>query len=174
MNYSGIEHYGTRIDDEPLVEEGVALLPQLVPALFGSIQHVAQAHGLTMAQTKVVLQVATYGQMTIGEIACRLNVSMPAASEIVDRLVDAGHLVRASDPADRRRVLIDATPATARLAEELNNLRRAQLRVALGSLAPDERPLFVRSLRALISGLTSDEGIAQADCQVASYEGRAR
>jgi DNA-binding MarR family transcriptional regulator len=151
-----------------LVEEGVALLPQLGPALFGTIQHVAQAHRLTLAQIKVVLQVATYGQMTISEIACRLSVSMPAASEIVDRLVDAGHLVRASDPADRRRVLIDATPATVRLAEEVNDLRRAQLRIALGSLAPVERPLFVRSLRALIVGLTSDERIEPADCHVAS------
>jgi DNA-binding MarR family transcriptional regulator len=169
MNYSEVEYYGLRTEDEPLIEESVALLPQLGPALFGTIQHVAQAHGLTLAQIKVVLQVATYGQMTMSEIACRLSVSMPAASEIVDRLVDAGHLVRASDPADRRRVLIDATPATVRLAEEVNDLRRAQLRVALGSLAPAERPSFVRSLWALLSGLTSDERIEQADCPVSVY-----
>lgn len=166
MNYSDSEQYGTRIEDEAIVEESVGLLPMLGPALFGSISHIAQAHGLTLAQTKVVLQVATHGQMTIGEIASRLAVSMPAASEIVDRLVDAGHLVRASDPSDRRRVLIDATPATMRVTDELNELRRVQLRHALAQLPPEERPAFGRSLKALIAGLTSQEGIIATECSV--------
>lgn len=164
MNYSGSEQYGTRIEDEAIIEETVGLLPMLGPALFGSISHIAQAHGLTLTQTKVVLQVATHGQMTIGEIASRLTVSMPAASEIVDRLVDAGHLVRASDPSDRRRVLINATSATLRIAGELNALRRIQLRHALDQLDPEERPAFGRCLKALIAGLTSQEGIIATDC----------
>lgn len=168
MNYSEVEYYGIRTEDETLVEEGVSLLPQLGPALFGSILHVAQAHGLTLAQTKVILQVATYGQMTMGEIACRLNVSLPATSEIVDRLVDAGHLVRAIDPADRRRVLVAATESSAPIAEELSELRRVQLRYALGLLPPEERPIFLRSLHALITGLTADERVAPADCHVST------
>jgi hypothetical protein len=78
---------------------------------------------------------------------------MPAASELVDRLVDAGHLVRASDPADRRKVLIAATPTAERIGAELCQLRRAQLRSALDRLEPAERPLFIRSVQALIAGL---------------------
>jgi DNA-binding MarR family transcriptional regulator len=79
---------------------------------------------------------------------------MPAASELVDRLVDAGHLVRASDPADRRRVLIAATPATEQISAHLRELREAQVRYALDQLEPEERPIFIKSLEALVAGLT--------------------
>jgi hypothetical protein len=78
---------------------------------------------------------------------------MPAASELVDRLVDAGHLLRATDPADRRRVLVAATPASQRISAHLCELRQAQVRYALDQLAPEERPIFVKSLEALIAGL---------------------
>lgn len=171
MNYSAMEHYGVRTEQDVLVEEVVALLPQLGPALFGAISRVAHEHGLTLAQTKAVLQVATHGRMPVGEIACRLNVSMPAASEVVDRLVEAGHLVRASDPADRRRVLIEATPATLRIAAELNDIRRGQVRRALEAMPPEERPVLARSLHALLSGLSSEEAFPATDCHTASDAG---
>jgi hypothetical protein len=73
---------------------------------------------------------------------------------LVDRLVDAGHLVRTTCPADRRRVLIEATPEAQRIGEQLRALRTAQLRRALERIPPTERPAFIRGLEALVSGLT--------------------
>ena len=89
MNYSDSEHYGVRTDDdEALIDEAVRLLPTLGRSLYCAIADLAQAHHLTPAQMKVLLTVGAKGQMTIGEIAAALAVSMPAASEIVDRLVE--------------------------------------------------------------------------------------
>ena len=153
MNYSDAELFTTRTDDEALIEAGVHMLPVIAKALFSSISGLGTAHGLTPAQVKVLLQLGRRQQMTVGEIAAALDCSMPAASELVDRLVDAGHLVRASDPADRRRVLIAATPASQRISTHLCELRKAQVRYALDQLAPEERPIFVKSLEALIAGL---------------------
>src|SRR5215212_5645498 len=130
MNYSDTEISATRTDEEALVEAGVQLLPVIAKALFSAISGLGHAHGLTPAQVKVLLQLGTRRQMTVGEIASALDCSMPAASELVDRLVDAGHLVRASDPADRRRVLVAATPASQRISVHLCELREAQLRYA--------------------------------------------
>src|SRR5215210_8124794 len=146
MNYSDTELSTTRTDLEALVEAGVQLLPVIAKALFSAISGLGNAHGLTSAQVKVLLQLGTRQQMTVGEIATALDCSMPAASELVDRLVDAGHLVRATDPADRRRVLIAATPASQRISAHLYGLRRAQVRYALDQLAPEERSTFVKSL----------------------------
>src|SRR5918997_269030 len=105
MNYSDVELSTTRTDDEALIEAGVQLLPVIARALFSAISGLGNAFGLTPAQVKVLLQLGTRRQMTVGEIASALSCSMPAASELVDRLVDAGHLLRASDPTDRRRGL---------------------------------------------------------------------
>jgi DNA-binding MarR family transcriptional regulator len=160
MNYSDPELSTVRTNDEALVEAGVQLLPIIAKALFSAIAGLGNAYGLTPAQVKVLLQLSTRRQMTVGEIAAALTCSMPAASELVDRLVDAGHLVRASDPADRRRVLIAATPTSQRISAHLRELRDAQVRYALDRLEPEERPTFIKSLEALIAGLThAQEGV---------------
>src|SRR5215216_7016001 len=153
MNYSDPEISGSRTD-EALVEAGMQLLPVIAKALFSAISDLGNAFGLTPAQVKVLLQLGTRQQMTVGEIAAALSCSMPAASELVDRLVDAGHLLRSSDPADRRRVLIAATPASQRISADLCELREAQVRYALDQLEPEERPVFIKSLHALVAGLT--------------------
>jgi DNA-binding MarR family transcriptional regulator len=164
MKYSEGENSGIRTDDESLVEDAMRLLPKVGPALYGTVANVAHWHHLTPAQMKVILQVGLHGQMTMSEIACSLAVSMPATSEVVDRLVEAGHLIRASDPTDRRRVLIAPTPATVQISEEVNELRRAQVRYALNQLTPEERPAFARVLEALLQGLTSIEGVNPGPC----------
>src|SRR3954463_1448476 len=165
MNYSEPELSNSRTDDEPLVEAGVRLLPVIAKALFSAVSDLADDVGLTPAQVKVLLQLGTRQQMTVGEIATALDCSMPAASELVDRLVDAGHLVRASDPTDRRRVLIAATPASQQISAHLCELREAQVRYALDQLEPEERPTFIKSLQALIAGLAHAQGISSlADC----------
>jgi DNA-binding MarR family transcriptional regulator len=165
MNYSDDELSGTRTNDEALVEAGMRLLPVIARALFSAISSLGNAHSLTPAQVKVLLQLGAHRQMTVGEIAAGLTCSMPAASELVDRLVDAGHLVRASDPADRRRVLVAATPDAELITAHLREMREAQVRYALDQLEPEERPTFIKSLQALVAGLTHAEGSPATDCQ---------
>src|SRR5215217_4540046 len=163
MNYSDSELSSTRTDEEPLVQAGIQLLPVIARALFSAISDLGNDFGLTPAQVKVLLQLGTHQQMTVGEIAAALSCSMPAASELVDRLVDAGHLLRASDPADRRRVLIAATPASQRISAHLCELREAQVRYALDQLEPEERPTFVKALQALVAGLVRTQQVPLID-----------
>ncbi|MGH2615233.1 MAG: MarR family winged helix-turn-helix transcriptional regulator [Thermomicrobiales bacterium] len=154
MNYSDGELSRTRTEEAAEVEAGIQLLPVIGAALFSAISHLGHAYHLTPAQVKVLLHLGSRRQMTVGEIAHALPCSMPAASEIVDRLVEAGHLVRASDPTDRRRVLVTAAPDAERIGVELRAIRESQIRYALDRLAPEERPVFIKSLEALVAGLT--------------------
>src|ERR671913_2002958 len=164
MNYSDAELSISRKDDDALVQAGVQLLPVIARALFSAISTLGNTYGLTPAQVKVLLHLGSHRQMTVGEIAAALSCSMPAASELVDRLVDAGHLVRASDPTDRRRVLVTATPESERISFRLREIREAQVRYALEQLPPEDRPAFIRCLEALIAGLTHAKGAPDSDC----------
>ena len=49
------------------------------------------------------------GPMTSGELAARLALSSGATTRLVDRMVAAGYARRITDPADRRRVLVEHT-----------------------------------------------------------------
>lgn len=153
MNNSVYEIYPSCPEDDALVETGLGLLPTIGRTLYSAIAELGQAHGLTIGQMKAILHLSAGNQTTVGEIATALGVSMPSASELVDRLVDAGHAVRSPDSSDRRRVLIAATPEAVRIGEQLRDFRRQQLRLALSHLPPAERPMFIRSLQALVAAL---------------------
>jgi DNA-binding MarR family transcriptional regulator len=154
MNYSSSELSPLQDTDAALIEASVQLLPLIGAALYAAIAELGQTYHLTPTQVKALLQFSAHQQLTVGELAGALAISMPAASELVDRLVDAGHLARTEDPHDRRRVLVAATPESAQIGERLHELRVAQMRSALDRLAPRERPIFVKSLEALAAGLT--------------------
>jgi DNA-binding MarR family transcriptional regulator len=52
---------------------------------------------------------AVDGPMTSGELANRLALSSGATTRLMDRMVTAGYARRITDPADRRRVLVEHT-----------------------------------------------------------------
>jgi DNA-binding MarR family transcriptional regulator len=74
---------------------------------------------------------------TVGNLAERLRIQHHSAVELVDRLAEAGLIMRVHDPQDRRRVLLALTEtAEARLADlsaihlqELQALRPALLEI---------------------------------------------
>lgn len=156
MNYSASEQTGAETD--ALVEQALPLLPQVGKLLYAAVARHPDADGLTLGQIKLTMFLLHHGRRTMGEVADGLGVSMPAASELVDRLVEAGMVVRGADPADRRKVLVDLTSRAEEFGGRMRTLRRAQLRAALERLAPAERPVFVRSLEALVEALRQDPG----------------
>jgi len=64
-----------------------------------------------MAQVQTVMTVRASDEMTISHLAAKLHVSPPSASNMVDRLVDKGVLLRERSKQDRRKVVV-------RLSEE--------------------------------------------------------
>jgi DNA-binding MarR family transcriptional regulator len=58
-------------------------------------------------------------RITAGELARELRLSTGAVTALVDRLERAGYARRVSDPEDRRRVLIEVTPAVHRLSAQI-------------------------------------------------------
>lgn len=57
--------------------------------------------------------------MTAGELATAAGLSPGAVTTVIDRLERAGYARRVTDPADRRRVMIELTPLTRQRTEEL-------------------------------------------------------
>lgn len=83
------------------------------------------------------------GRMTAGDLARELRLSTGAVTAIVDRLEKAGYARRASDPADRRRVLIELTPKVHRLSEDIYGPASDAVTWAAG-FTDKEIDLFVR------------------------------
>ncbi|MFE1644174.1 MarR family transcriptional regulator [Microbacterium sp. P01] len=81
------------------------------------------------------------------ELGQRLGISTGSATELADRLERAGHILRARDEADRRRVaLVPQQSAVGRILDELGPLFEALDDVAAG-FTRDERAAIERYLR---------------------------
>ncbi|HZQ99358.1 MAG TPA: MarR family transcriptional regulator [Chloroflexota bacterium] len=75
---------------------------------------------LTMGQYRVLRILARTGEpMTVGALRAQLGVGGPSVSRMVDRLVNEGMVERRDDPADRRRALVELTPAAEAALQEI-------------------------------------------------------
>ena len=103
----------------------------------------AQAAGLTSRQHQALLAIKGFAgddRATVGALAERLRIQHHSTVELVDRLVDAGLLVRSHDPHDRRRVILGLTAAA---EDHLSRLSAVHLE-ELQRLAPALRQIFDR------------------------------
>ena len=91
----------------------------------------AQAAGITPQQHQALLAIKGFpgrDQVTVGELAERLQLRHHSVVGLIDRLVLEKLVARAPSPKDRRRVLIELTRGGEDTLEKLSALHREQLR----------------------------------------------
>jgi len=97
----------------------------LIHKLTRELQHrthqtVSTLHDLTLLQVQALLFVREQGSASMSALAHALGVSLPSATNLVDRLVEAKWLIRTEHPTDRRVIVVSvATAAKATLASLL-------------------------------------------------------
>lgn len=101
---------------------------------------------VTLPQVLLLNHVQRCVETSPTEIAAAMNASLPAASQMIDRLVQQGLLARKEDPVDRRRKTV-ATTANARAL--LHKVRTARSTEYERGLAPVDPELLVE-MAALI------------------------
>ncbi|MEU8888357.1 MarR family transcriptional regulator [Streptomyces sp. NPDC048442] len=84
------------------------------------------------------------GPLTTGALATRIGLSQSATTRLVDRLVRNDWAHRVPDPADRRRVVVEAVPMTAQEQEDALGPVRRGLAEVLGAFDPDELRVLQR------------------------------
>lgn len=83
-------------------------------------QAVADYHGINRTDARCLDIIERLGGVTAGRLARESGLSTGAVTTVLDRLERAGLARRTSDPGDRRRVLVEMTPAAREANEELS------------------------------------------------------
>jgi len=68
-------------------------------------------HGLTLSQLELLGEVSRTGVTTPAELGTRLHVRVQSLTDSINELVSRGLIARRPDRTDRRRQLIEITPA---------------------------------------------------------------
>jgi DNA-binding MarR family transcriptional regulator len=82
-------------------------------------QAVADLMGLNRTDARCLDIIERLSQVTAGRLARESGLSTGAVTTVLDRLERAGLARRVTDPADRRRVLVEITPEARRLIDEI-------------------------------------------------------
>jgi len=77
----------------------------------------AKSTGLSMPQFSILMQLHYKGPCGMSEISERFDVSAAAASQLVDKLVQAGYIERTEDPSDRCAKLLKLSTSGAKLVD---------------------------------------------------------
>lgn len=154
------------MDRDLLLDETLMLLPTLMrlverpsPVELGEIER----RGGPKEDVQVspghiqVLIALTGGPRSVGQLAEELDVSPPAATQLVDKLAEHGMVDRHQDPEDRRVVLVDYVDGMREVAQRIIEDRRHHLQDALSKMTDNEALAFVKGLKLLAESFVAEE-----------------
>lgn len=105
--------------------------------------------GLSQTDFSALSTVVREGRIGLGELAGREGVKPPSMTRIAAALERDGLVVRLTDPVDRRRAWLEATPAGRRLVERNRRRRDAYLATVLRGLSPEDLATLDRGVAIL-------------------------
>jgi len=150
----------------PEAQETAARISALLRHLFlydrGNLLRVIEESGLTMTQSKALLELGGLGEATearqVSDLAEALGVSVPSMSRAVDGLVRKRLATRVEDAEDRRVRRIAITAKGKKLVETLVVVRQAGMETFAASLSAAQR----RKLDAAVDALMDRPDIVEA------------
>jgi DNA-binding MarR family transcriptional regulator len=143
----------------PFVSPEAQRLLELLKTLFGStfrqiLWRNAAELELTYAQAQVLFYVGQHPGCHMGQVAKTFNVTLPAITQIVDRLEQKRFLTRSSKPADRRVYILELTAEGKALVQELEVLQVEVLEPVLQRLSARDRGYLIKGLEKFVEAVT--------------------
>ena len=105
-------------------------------------------HEVSITQFRVLVMIATRGSLNLGEVAEGLGVHPSNATRTVERLVVAGLIERAENPADRRYLVLKLTRAGHDIVERVMAYRRGAIESVLEDMPGARRQALATALGA--------------------------
>ncbi|MCA0240799.1 MAG: MarR family winged helix-turn-helix transcriptional regulator [Proteobacteria bacterium] len=147
-----------------------AFVEDYLPALLGQASHlvssafhrVVLAHGLSVAEWRVLASLADNGTMSTGRLAQLSLTKGPTATRLLDRMQARGQVQRLAHDGDRRVTLVRITPQGRRTVARLMTLAKQHEQAVLQPFGPDAARQLKQTLRRLIDSQSEPERPAAA------------
>jgi DNA-binding MarR family transcriptional regulator len=115
--------------------------------------------GISMSQLHVMHLLERHGELAMSRLAEVLDVSLSAATGLVDRVVERGFVERVRVPSDRRVVLVRITDAGRKMLEDVEILQIGIIEKVLDQLDASQLAgvaTAMADLRVAVSSTLSD------------------
>ena len=110
----------------------------------------AREHGLSMSQINALFHIHRASGSGVTDLGEHLGISNAAVSQLLERLVQQGLILRYEDPADRRAKKLTLTDKGAQTLQEGIHARQGWLHDLAGTLSAAEKEQVAAALTILI------------------------
>jgi DNA-binding MarR family transcriptional regulator len=151
----------SRLEDqvnEPPVQAATLLLREVIERSQDYARNVGAALEVNETDFTAMEHLISRGTMTAGELAKAVGLSPGAATVMIDRLVEVGHVTRERNPKDRRGVLVKPNPKSVEKAWEHISPLIVASENALASVSPLERKAIENYLITMLEVYRPEEG----------------
>jgi len=125
------------------------LLSKAYQKALGNFKRRLQEHGLTPVQSLVLMTIAEEEGLSAGDIGKRLVLDYATLSGVLDRLAEAGWIIKDTSEEDKRLLKIYLTPKAKNMTKVIVKERDGLNEDILSPLKQEERLLLKRMLRDL-------------------------
>ncbi len=108
-----------------------------------------KASGLSMPQFGILMELYYHRSRSVSDISEKMDISAAAASQLVDKLVQSGLLLRTEDPSDRRGKLLELSDNGRGLIERGVEARSTWVEDLVTSITPEEYDSVAAALESL-------------------------
>ncbi len=120
--------------------------------------------GISAPQMQTLMRLHYRGECNVSEVGSHLDISNPAASQLIQRLVDEGLVVRQAMQSDRRAKTLTLTAKGQALVDAAIATRHAGLAQLAAGLDETEKERIRAALLALLAaGQTTDSDIPRTE-----------
>jgi len=120
-------------------------------------RHFASRHDVAANDFRALLHImvaeSAGSPLTAGELRKRMGMSGAAITYLVERMIASGHVLRESDPDDRRKVILRVADHGMNVARGFFTPLAEQTRLALAGLSDTELHAAHRAFTALIEAM---------------------
>ncbi|MFI8242421.1 MarR family winged helix-turn-helix transcriptional regulator [Streptomyces sp. NPDC085866] len=139
-------------DDPSIGAHGIADAVERLANLWSEAAQEATVR-LSLHQLRALRALETAPKANLTGLAERMDIGLPTASRLCDRLEAAGMLERALHPHNRREVQLRLTGLGRRVLADVARRRAQALAEALAAMEPAERSALIRGMKAFPAAL---------------------
>lgn len=111
---------------------------------------------ITASQKRAIVFLRTNAPSTLSELAEALDVNPATASELVERMVEAGLVQRETNPKDRRQIQLSLTEEAIRKAKAMRAERIAEIEQVRAALTDSQWDGFVLGMQAWVTNMANN------------------
>ena len=123
------------------------ILPYIIRGVLKKQTDALKRGEITMPQYLALDLLSTDKLLKMKDIACELNISLPAATGLIDRLARMKMVKRIYDENDRRVIHIKNTLKGKNTAKEIHSQRQQTIAEIFGKLTEQERKNYLQILK---------------------------